>query len=149
MNGKKLLPPTYVLIAMLAMLGLHFFLPIVQFDLSWWKLTGLLPLALGVVLDLNADNLFRRVRTTVQPFEESTALVTSGPFGLSRNPMYLGFVLVLSGCALLLGSLTPFLVIPVFMILIDRRFIRVEEQMLASKFGAAWQAYCAKTRRWI
>jgi protein-S-isoprenylcysteine O-methyltransferase Ste14 len=153
MNAKRalprLMPPFYVLIACLAMVGLHFGLPIVHLPLAWWNLVGLLPLALGVALNLRADDLFRRARTTVRPFAESSTLVTDGPFRLSRNPMYLGFALVLTGVAILLGSVTPFLVIPAFVILIDRRFIRVEEGMLASKFGAAWQAYCARTRRWI
>ena len=63
--------------------------------------------------------------------------------------MYLGFVLVLLGVAMLLGSLTPFVVILVFAAVIDRLFITVEEQMLKSRFGSEWQAYAKQTRRWI
>jgi protein-S-isoprenylcysteine O-methyltransferase Ste14 len=96
-----------------------------------------------------ADDLFRKLHTTVKPFEESAVLVTSGPYRLSRNPMYLGFVLILTGTAILLGSLTPFLVIPVYAALIDRVFIQAEERMLARKFGAEWQTYRGETRRWI
>jgi protein-S-isoprenylcysteine O-methyltransferase Ste14 len=68
---------------------------------------------------------------------------------MSRNPMYLGMVLILTGIALLLRSLSPFLVILPFAILLERSFIRVEEGMLARKFGPKWEAYKAKTRRWL
>jgi protein-S-isoprenylcysteine O-methyltransferase Ste14 len=63
--------------------------------------------------------------------------------------MYLGFVLILLGVALLLGSLTPWLVIPIFAILIDRVFIQVEERMLAEQFGQDWSTYKAGARRWL
>jgi protein-S-isoprenylcysteine O-methyltransferase Ste14 len=63
--------------------------------------------------------------------------------------MYLGFVLALIGLAILLGSLAPFFVIPVFALVIDRVFIQVEEIMLEAKFGQVWVEYKAKVRRWI
>jgi protein-S-isoprenylcysteine O-methyltransferase Ste14 len=112
-------------------------------------LLGLLPLILGIAINVIADNLFHQVKTTVRPFEESSVLVTSGPFRWSRNPMYLGFVLILTGIGILLGSLTPFAIVLAFAVLIDRRFIQVEEHMLAAEFGAVWQAYIERTRRWL
>ena len=63
--------------------------------------------------------------------------------------MYLGMALILTGIALLLRSLSPFLIIILFAILIDRTYIKVEERMLAEKFGTRWEAYKAKTRRWL
>jgi len=63
--------------------------------------------------------------------------------------MYLGFVLILLGLAVLLGSLTPFIVVPIFAAVIDRVFIVVEEQMLANRFGQAWLDYKSRVRRWI
>jgi protein-S-isoprenylcysteine O-methyltransferase Ste14 len=149
MNHKKVLPPTYLLIALLAMVAVHMILPVVRLIPGPWVLLGLLPLALGIVVDIQADALFHQLGISVRPGDESTTLATSGPFRWSRNPMYLGFVLILAGIAILLGSLTPLIVIPVFMTLIDRIFIRVEEQRLAGKFGAAWSEYEEKTRRWI
>ena len=76
-------------------------------------------------------------------------MVTRGVYRLSRNPMYLGFVLMLIGVALLLGTVTPYVVVVVFAVVIDRVFTVVEEYMLAKKFGTAWQAYTAHTRRWL
>ncbi|MCB0182563.1 MAG: isoprenylcysteine carboxylmethyltransferase family protein, partial [Anaerolineae bacterium] len=82
-------------------------------------------------------------------FEESTALVTGGLYQVSRNPMYLGMVLILAGVAILLGSLTPFGVIPVVIILLNRNFIRFEEQSLAQTFGPRWVEYRQRVRRWV
>jgi protein-S-isoprenylcysteine O-methyltransferase Ste14 len=149
MQRNKMLPPTYLLIALVAMVAFHFLLPVAQAIASPWNLFGVFPLVLGIVVNMIADNLFHTVKTTVKPGEESTVLVTNGPFRFTRNPMYLGFVLILAGVAIVLGSLTPFVVIPVFAVLMDRLFIRMEEQMLATRFGSAWQTYTRRTRRWI
>jgi protein-S-isoprenylcysteine O-methyltransferase Ste14 len=101
-----------------------------------------------VILNLVADRAFHRANTTVKPFEESSALITSGVFRISRNPMYLGFVLLLIGIAVLLGSLSPCAVVLVFAILMNRVYVTVEEQMLAEKFGLQWEEYKQSTRRW-
>jgi protein-S-isoprenylcysteine O-methyltransferase Ste14 len=93
--------------------------------------------------------MFRRADTTIKPFQESSALITSGPFRLSRNPMYVSMTSVLLGVALLLGSLSPFLVLPLLMVLIQRRFIVPEESMLAATFGDAYAAYVRGVRRWL
>jgi protein-S-isoprenylcysteine O-methyltransferase Ste14 len=114
-----------------------------------WDLLGLLPLVLGAALNVVADQAFRAAKTTVKPFQESAALITDGVYRVSRHPMYLGFVLILLGLAILLGSLTPFLVVPVFAVLMDRVFIVVEERMLAEKFGQAWLDHKVKVRRWV
>jgi len=149
MKGKKVLPPTYLWVAMAIMLALHFLFPLTKI-IPWpWSLLGVIPLAWGIALNLFADNAFRQAKTTVKPFEESAALLTSGVFRISRHPMYLGFVLSLIGLAVLLGSLAPFFVIPVFAVLMDGIFIQVEERMLEAKFGPAWLEYKAKVRRWI
>jgi protein-S-isoprenylcysteine O-methyltransferase Ste14 len=93
--------------------------------------------------------IFDRAGTTIKPFEESSALVTTGPFRVSRNPVYLGMVLGLLGVAVLAGSLSPFLVIPLFAVLIDRRFIQAEEAQLERTFGASYVAYKSQVRRWL
>ena len=149
MQQSRLLPPTYFLIALVAMAVLHFLVPVAQVVPAPWNLVGIFPLVVGIALNVVADGLFHKVKTTIRPGAESAVLVTGGPFTFSRNPMYLGFALVLLGVALLLGSLTPFAVIPVFAVLIDRMFIEMEEQMLRTKFGAAWETYASRTRRWL
>jgi protein-S-isoprenylcysteine O-methyltransferase Ste14 len=63
--------------------------------------------------------------------------------------MYLGFVLILLGVAVMLGRLTPFGVIPLFVVWIQIRFIAVEEQMMEKQFGQDWVEYKENIRRWI
>jgi protein-S-isoprenylcysteine O-methyltransferase Ste14 len=149
MKAKQILPPTYVLIALVVMLVLHFIFPAIKLISLPLNLLGLIPLILGVALNLIADGAFRRAGTTVKPFQESAALLTDGVYSLSRHPMYFGFTLILIGVAILLGSLTPWVIIPIFAVLIEVVFIQIEERMLGEKFGPAWLAYKKKVRRWI
>ena len=146
---KKVLPPTYFLVALLGMTVLHFVWPLGRYCSFPLTLTGLAPLLVGVLLNLAADREFKRHATTVKPFEQSSALVTAFPFSLSRNPMYLGVAVMLLGVALLLGTISPLLPVVVFPILMDVKFVRVEERMLAETFGTEWVRYRSKVRRWI
>jgi protein-S-isoprenylcysteine O-methyltransferase Ste14 len=149
MNEKRILPPTYLLISLLTMVALHFLLPQPKAVLTPWNLVGVIPLLAGIALNLLADTAFRAAKTTVKPFIESVALVTSGVFGISRHPMYLGYVLILAGVALVLQSVSTYIVIPVFIVLMEIVFIRVEERMLLAKFGEAYRNYQKSVRRWL
>jgi protein-S-isoprenylcysteine O-methyltransferase Ste14 len=128
---------------------LHFFFPIAEIVRYPWWLIGWIILFFGITLNILADRAFKYFQTTVKPFEESSTLITTGIFRFSRHPMYLGMVFILTGLALAMGSLSPFIVIPLFLVLIDRVFIKVEEQMLEKRFGESWLKYKAKVRRWI
>lgn len=149
MLSKKILPPMYLLIAILVMVVLGFAFPILRVIPPVWNLLGLVPVALGIGINLAADRFFQQVHTTVKPFERSSALAVGSVYGISRNPMYLGFVLILAGIAILLRALSPWAVVIGFVLLIQRVFIRVEECMLAEQFGALWDAYCKHTPRWV
>ena len=143
------MPTTYLLIAMIVMIAIHFLFPAALIIPPMWNLLGLIPLIAGVAINLMADRAFHKASTTVKPFEESSVLVTDGVFRMSRNPMYLGFILVLIGLAVLLRSLSPYAVILLFAIWIQQTFIVVEERMLAARFSAQWQRYRQNTRRWL
>ena len=149
MKSTKTMPPTWMLIAMIAMLILNFLFPVAWIIPPLWNLLGLIFIASGVMMNLIADQAFHQSGTTVKPFQESSTLVTNGLFRISRNPMYLGFVLILIGIAVLLRSLSPYLIVFAFVLLIDRTYIRVEERMLAEKFGTSWEQYKSKTGRWL
>jgi protein-S-isoprenylcysteine O-methyltransferase Ste14 len=149
MVAKKSFPPTYLLVSILVMLCLGFLFPIPRVISPFWNLLGLLPLALGILFNMSADRAFQQVHTTTKPFAQSSTLVTEGVYQISRNPMYLGFALILVGIAILLRSLLPYLVIVLFMLLIDKVFIRVEEKILADQFGDQWETDRKKIRRWI
>ncbi|MEE8233425.1 MAG: isoprenylcysteine carboxylmethyltransferase family protein, partial [Gammaproteobacteria bacterium] len=92
---------------------------------------------------------FKKSGTAIRPFETSTVLVKGGPYRFTRNPMYLGMVLILIGMAIYLGSLTPWFVIPVFFLIIQEWFIKYEEPFLENTFGKEYQDYKTKVRRWI
>jgi len=114
-----------------------------------FSLLGLIPLGLGIVLNLLADRSFAAHGTTVKPFGQSTFLVTTGVFAISRNPMYLGMVLLSAGVAVMLGSATPFVPVAILFVLLDRNFVCPEERALAGIFGDEWRSYCGRVRRWI
>ena len=146
---KRVLPPTFLLLSVVAMVGLHFLLPWRQIMQFPWTLFGTAPFLAGVVLNLLADRALKKHGTTVKPFEESSSLVTGGVYGISRHPMYLGFVLVMLGIAVFMGSATPYAVVILLGILMEMIFVRVEERMMAEKFGEAWSEYTARVRRWV
>ena len=146
---KKTLPPTWFFGAIILAAALHYLLPLRQLLLLPWRLLGLIPLIIGIVLNLAADHAFKKLNTTVKPFERSNALITNGVFRLTRNPMYLGMTLMLLGIALMLGSTTPLAVVVVLAVLFDRLFITPEERMLEETFGDEFRAYRKRVRRWI
>jgi protein-S-isoprenylcysteine O-methyltransferase Ste14 len=136
-------------LALLALVIIQFLIPGHQFLKFPWNLSGFIPLILGSLLNLIADKAFKNARTTVKPFETSSKLITTGVFKLSRNPMYLGMVLILTGIAVLIGSWPPFIICAVFAFLMDVKFIKIEEKMLAEIFPDQWENYTRKVRRWI
>jgi len=148
-NHKPILPTTYLLVSLLIMIAIHIGFPSFRLIPIPWNLLGIFPLGIGVAVSTIAESQFHKVNTTVTPFKPSTTLVNDGMFRYSRNPMYLGFVLILIGIGLLLGSILPILIIPIFGVFIQVKFIRVEEEMMADSFGPAWQEYAKKTRRWV
>ena len=104
-------PPIYLGLAIVIMFLLHYFFPVTEVISFPWNMLGIVPFVLGVILSLSADNSFKRHRTTVKPLDESRFLVTTGVFRMCRNPMYLGFALILLGTGVFLTTLTPYLVV--------------------------------------
>jgi protein-S-isoprenylcysteine O-methyltransferase Ste14 len=143
------MPPVYLLAAIAAMVALHYLLPGRQILDAPWRWAGAVPIIAGLALGVWVATLFRRRKTTIKPGDVSSSLVTEGPFRLSRNPIYLGMTCILVGTALALGSLVPWLVVPVFVVLIGYNVIPVEEAMLEDTFGQSYADYRAHVRRWI
>lgn len=124
------------------------FLPFLQpGDWAVWAGRGLV--GAGGALMLAAAVELRRHRTTIIPHETPSALVTTGVYRVSRNPIYLADLLILAGLALLFGALPSLLLVPVLAVVLERRFIRPEEARLRARFGPAFDAWARGTRRWI
>jgi protein-S-isoprenylcysteine O-methyltransferase Ste14 len=105
----------------------------------------------GVCVALLGVASFRRARTTLNPLkpDKSSALVMSGIYRYTRNPMYLGLLLVLLGWAFFLANALAFVFLPVFILYMNRFQIDPEERVLASVFGQEFVAYLSKVRRWL
>jgi len=146
---KKIFPPAYLLIFILFQTALHYSLPIARLISYPDTLWGLLPTVGSFLLVLYARFVFHRRDTTIKPFEKSNQLITNGIYRISRNPIYLGMVIFLVGSAMLFGTASPWIVIPVYPWLISRIFIRVEESMLEEGFGGEYRQYKSQVRRWI
>jgi protein-S-isoprenylcysteine O-methyltransferase Ste14 len=146
---KRIMPTTYLLLALVLILFLHFIYPIDTILSGFWRLIGIAPLLLGILLNLAADQALKRYNTTVKPFQESQALIMEGVYGICRHPMYLGFVLILIGVVLLLGSVSPFSIVLLFTAWIEFVFIRTEEKMLEDRFQNTWVQYKSRVRKWV
>ena len=145
---RRVLPPVWLLLALVVSFALDRWWPIARLVQTPWKYLGYLPLALGAVMAISSARAFRRAGTPVVPFEPSTTLVTGGWFRMTRNPMYLGLSLILFGVALIDGTLGAFLPLPVFVAVLHFRFIRAEERFLEGIFGDQYRDYRAQVRRW-
>lgn len=106
-------------------------------------------IALAFALAVWAAVVFYLARTPVMPRETPAAIVTSGPYRFSRNPIYLADAAILAGWGVVLGSLWPILAVPVFCRIIRKRFIEGEEAALRREFAAEWKSWSATTRRWL
>lgn len=149
MKPPRIIPPVYLLITNVLLLAMHFVMPIRQLMQGRWRLMGLIPCAAGLALGSWTIAKFRIAKNTLRPGEVSNHLMTDGPFRFSRNPIYTGMVLLLSGQAIVLGSVGPWVVIPLFIWMISRNIIPVEEAVLSGTFGDEYRRYQGRVRRWV
>ncbi|WP_296761912.1 isoprenylcysteine carboxylmethyltransferase family protein [Sediminimonas sp.] len=120
-----------------------------SFGGAWADFAGGVLLGGGVLLMLLALYEMRRHRTTIVPHRDADHMVTTGIFSRTRNPIYLGDALVLAGVILALDAPLALPLVPVFVWIIERRFVIPEENRLRRKFRADFARYCQKARRWL
>jgi protein-S-isoprenylcysteine O-methyltransferase Ste14 len=147
--GIRVPPPLLYIAGFLIGLGL---------ELAWptdWPSLGI-RLALALVagacwfaLDGAAMMWFRRSGTSMIPANPTTALVTSGPYRFTRNPMYLGMAFLYVAFAFGFGVMWAMALLPVVILVVDRFVIAREEPYLERKFGQRYRDYKARVRRWI
>lgn len=146
----KIPPPLVGLLCASLMYGIDLICP-QQWLAPPLALAGGVLLAIGgIAIDLISVWQFHRAHTTINPLkpQSSSALVTHGIYGYSRNPMYLGMLTILCGWALYLGNLLALPCLPLFVAYLTRFQIVPEERVMARLFGTPFADYCQRVRRW-
>jgi protein-S-isoprenylcysteine O-methyltransferase Ste14 len=147
----KLPPVALTLIVAALMRGVSWAAPSLGFAFPAYLPSSAALALVGAAICLAAVVSFKRAKTTVNPLRpgSASALVVSGIYQFTRNPMYLGFLLVLLGWAVFLSNALALVLIPGFVIYMNRFQIGPEERALASLFANKYSAYTARVRRWI
>ncbi len=149
MVKRIIYPPIWLVLGLIAVFALNELMPGVRFTSSLGQIVGGLIIFVGLVLLLLTGGLFKRAGTDLVPFKNVSALVTTGIYRYTRNPMYLGMTAILLGCSITVGAALSLLVAPVFMLIIELRFIRPEEEMLRDLFPEDFPQYATRVRRWL
>ena len=147
--SRKIIPPVYLLTSLFLMFVLDRYIPVQKIISTPFHYSGIVVGFCGLALGASGVISFKKAGTAIKPFEASTILVKDGLYRYTRNPMYLGMVILLIGVASYLGSLTPYVVIPVFFFIIQQCFIKHEEPFLENIFGQEYLDYKDKVRRWL
>ncbi len=149
MIKRVIYPPIWLVFGLIAVFVLNEFYPGPRFTSLVGQVVGSVLILSGLALLVYAGGLFRRAGTDLIPFRNVSALVTEGVYRFTRNPMYLGMVAVLLGCAVTVGASMALVVPLVFAVIVEARFIRPEEAMLREVFPEEYPAYCQCVRRWL
>jgi len=144
-------PPVYGAATLLAIWLLQKHFPIVQTDAVWPATGGWILVAIGLLIDLVSVLNFKSAATTINPLrpENTSSLVTRGFYTISRNPMYLGMAIMLTGAVLIFRSLSPVLMPVLFCIVVTFMQIIPEEKVLDELFGEEYQRYKKQVPRWV
>lgn len=148
---NKIPPPVIAIVSGILMWWISSITSGIQVESSLRVLVALLMVSVGAFFCLAGFVSFRRARTTVNPLkpENATALVDTGIYRISRNPMYLGFAFFLLGWAVYLGSFVSWIGVPAFVLYINRFQITPEERALRALFGTEFESYKSRTRCWL
>jgi protein-S-isoprenylcysteine O-methyltransferase Ste14 len=147
----KIPPPIVTVVTGGAMWLIDKLTPALGFQLpARYVIAGCVAFA-GVVVAVMGVASFRRAGTTVNPLrpERASSLVTAGIYRLTRNPMYLGLLLALIAWGVMLENALALLLLPVFILYMNRFQIRAEEAALTAAFGQDFADYKSRVRRWL
>ena len=144
-------PPVVAATAALLMWLLALPFPSLDLDLPARNAVAGIFAALALLIGAAAIYGFRKARTTIHPMrpQESSALVTGGVYRATRNPMYLGMLLILIGWAYIVANIAALAMLPLFVAYLNRFQIAPEEKALQARFGAEFEQYKGKVRRWL
>ena len=143
----KVLPPHYLAMAVVLMIA-SLWVPVNSLIKYPWPWVGVIFVFLGLAIAGWAAWQFSRAKTNIIPLSHSDALVVSGVYIFTRNPMYFGMMSLLVGVALLVNNWLAWLVLPIFFLIIRYGFIAREEVLMLRTFGDDYSNYCQQVRRW-
>ena len=147
----KVPPPAVALLTCAAMWGFSLFTPVLDVSMFNRAIAALVIASIGAIVAVSGAAGFRKAKTTLNPTtpQSASSLVTSGIYRYTRNPMYVGVLLVIVGWAAFLSSPWALLGPVVFVLYITRFQIQPEERVLSGLFGAAYIDYQSRVRRWL
>lgn len=151
-HAGVLAPPPLIFLAFLLVgfgIGRLISEPSLGLAVEWRRGLAFVLVIGGLLLDGIAAGTFRRLGTPPEPWKPTTALATGGLYRFSRNPIYLGFGLTYIGFAVAMDSPIALAMLPPCLIVIDRFVIAREERYLSARFGAEYEAYKGRVRRWL
>jgi len=122
-------------------------LPVLPGDTA--RIVGVAAFLSGFLIGIPAFIQMRRLRTTPNPYKATTAIVNTGPFRFTRNPIYLSFFVHYTGIAIYANSAWCIFLLPVLFEVITEFVVIPEENYLEQKFGAPYSEYLKRVRRWI
>ena len=145
----RIVPPLVYLAGLVAGLIVTAWVPTrIVTDSIAWPVGGVLVVC-GIAAAASAISRFSGAGTTIRPDRAASHLVLAGPYRLSRNPMYVSLAAIYLGIAIGAQSLWALLLLPVVLMIIQRRVIEREEAFLERRFGAPYREYRARVRRWL
>ncbi|MCG8328981.1 MAG: isoprenylcysteine carboxylmethyltransferase family protein [Chitinophagales bacterium] len=146
---KKVIPPVLFLFCTLLIVGLSFLkLDNISIQLPT-SYTGIILTIAGLVITIRIQKLFKRIDTEIHTFKKPRQLIQNGLFKISRNPIYLGFTISLTGVWILTANLYGFIGVLIFFLFSNFWYIPYEEKMMEKEFGNDYKLYKSKVRRWI
>lgn len=148
-NVRNVVPIGSLTLGIILAITLHSFFPRPAIIGYPWTHCGTLVIIAGIAQFVASVSLFVRKKTDIRPGGMPTSLIAEGPYRYTRNPIYLANMMVLLGVCLLLGSLVPFIVLPLYFAIVNTFIVPFEERRLISIFGQQYRGYQIRVRRWL
>ncbi|MBN2520742.1 MAG: isoprenylcysteine carboxylmethyltransferase family protein [Bacteroidales bacterium] len=149
LNVKKLyIPPALIAYSVIAMVLLYIFVPGLNLIIFPYNLAGIIVAFIGFLIMGKSHEMFKKYNTTLQ-IKKSSYLITEGIFSKTRNPMYLGMSIMITGFGIFSKNIISLLLPLLFIFIVRLVFIKQEENLMIDAFGENYDEYKNKVRRWI
>jgi len=148
-SGVRVPPPLFYVAGLIAGYFLDRRYPLPSLSRNVALGAGIVLIAAGLTVARAGARTIWKASSSIIPMRPTTAIVSDGPYALTRNPMYVGMVFIYVGVAFLIRAPWALVLLPLVILAVDRLVIAKEERYLAGKFGDTYTNYCSRVRRWI